>query len=115
MRFLIDEDVDVRLIGVLRQLGHNARRVPSGTKNGAVARLAQAEGRILISRDADFTDESRYPPSRYAGLIHVDIHPPRLPSIAAALKALLAGVPEAGFAGRLFVLDETGYSDFSSP
>ena len=115
MRFLVDEDVDVRLIGVLRRLGHDARRVPSGTQNGAVIRLAQEDGRILISRDADFTDEGRYPPSRSAGIIHVDIHPPRLPPITSALKALLAVTPEAEFAGRLFVLDETGYSDFSSP
>ncbi len=115
MRLLIDEDVDVRLIGVLRRLGHDAKRVPSGAQNGAVIRLAKEEDRILISRDADFTDEGRYPPSRSAGIIHVDIHPPRLSPIASALKALLAAVPEAVFVGRLFVIDETGYSDFSSP
>ena len=115
MRFLVDEDVDVRVIGVLRRLGHDAKRVPSGTQNGAVIRLARAEGRILISRDADFTDEGRYPPSRFSGIIHVDIHPPRLRPIASALKALLAATPATGFAGKLFVLDEAGYSDFASP
>jgi len=115
MRFLIDEDVDVRLIGMLRRLGHEVARVRAGTKNGAVIRLAQAEGRILISRDADFTDERAYPPSRYAGLIHVDSHPPLLPPIVASLKKLLAAVPEPRFAGKLFVLDETGFSEFASP
>ena len=115
MRFLIDEDVDVRLLGVLRQLGHDAKRVPSGTQNGAVIRLARETGRILVTRDADFTDAVRYPPSRAAGIIHVDIHPPRLTPIASALKALLLAVPEDELAGKLFILDETGYSDFSSP
>lgn len=115
MRFLIDEDLDVRLIGVLRRLGHEARRVPAGIQNGAVIRLAQAEGRILITRDADFTDEGQYPPTRYAGIVHVDIHPPRLVPIASSLTRLLANVPETGLRGKLFVLDETGYSDFSSP
>lgn len=112
MRFLIDEDVDVRLIGVLRRAGHDAKRVPSGVKNGAVFRLSQAEGRILITRDADFTDEGRYPPSQTSGMIHVDIHPPRLAPIVSSLKALLTEVPETALAGRLFVLDESGYSEF---
>lgn len=115
MRFLIDEDVDVRLIGLLRRLGHEAKRVPSGAKNGAVIRLARAEARVLITRDADFTDERRYPPSRTAGIIHVDIHPPRLAPIAASLKALLRTVSAPDFAGNLFILDESGYSDFPSP
>ena len=115
MRFLIDEDVDVRLIGALRRLGHDARRVPPGSQNGAVIRLAREDGRVLITRDADFTDEGRYPPSSSAGIIHIDIHPPRLAPIASALKTLLTEVPHTAFAGKLFVLDETGYSDFSSP
>ena len=84
MRFLIDEDVDVRLIGLLRRLGHEAKRVPSGAKNGAVIR-------------------------------HIDIHPPRLAPIAASLKALLRTVSTPDFAGNLFILDESGYSDFPSP
>ena len=113
MRFLIDEDVDVRLIGVLRRSGHEAVRVPAGTRNGAVMRLACAEGRVLITRDADFTDKTVFPPTKTPGIIHVDIHPPRLASIAVSLRLLLADVSESAVKGRLFVLDETGYSDFS--
>ena len=113
MRFLIDEDVDVRLIGLLRRLGHDARRVPSGVKNGEVAKLAQAEHRILMTRDTDFTDSAKFPPSHFQGIIHIDIHPPRLGPIASSLKSWLATVPETEVAGRLFVLDEEGFDTFS--
>ena len=114
MRFLIDEDVDIRLIGVLRRLGHEAKRVPAGTHNGAVMRLAQTEKRVLITRDADFTDSVKFPPSQLPGIIHVDIHPPRVIPITASLKTLLAEIPETALVGRLFVLDESGYSEFSA-
>ena len=113
MRFLIDEDVDVRLIGVLRRWGHEAIRVPAGTRNGAVMRLACDTQRALITRDADFTDSVVFPPSKTPGIIHVDIHPPRFAPIAASLKSLLTDAPESVLTGRLFVLDETGYGDFS--
>lgn len=113
MRFLVDEDVDVRLIRVLRKLGHDAKRIPSGTTNGAVIRLAHTEHRVLISRDTDFTDSVRFPPSRFSGIVHLDIHPPRLGAITVVLKTLLSEVAEPAFAGKLFVLDETGYEEFS--
>ena len=113
MRLLIDEDVDVRLIGVLRRWGHEAKRVPVGTKNGAVIALAKAERRVLLTRDSDFTDSVKFPPVQSAGIIHVEIHPPRLAAMVSSLKTLLAEIPASAFGGRLFVLDETGYSEFS--
>ena len=113
MRLLIDEDVDVRLIGVLRRWGHEATRVPAGTKNGAVIALAKAERRVLLTRDSDFTDSVKFPPAQSVEIVHVDINPPRLAVIAPSLKTLLAEIPASAFAGRLFVLDETGYSEFS--
>jgi len=79
MRLLIDEDVDVRLIGVLRRWGH----------------------------------EVKFPPAQSAEIIHVEIHPPRLAAMVSSLKTLLVDIPASAFGGRLFVLDETGYSEFS--
>lgn len=111
MRLLIDEDVDIRVIREMKRLGHDVKRVPTGMKNGAVISLAQKERRVLITRDADFTDSNRYPPTRFPGIIHLDIHPPRLSPIAMALKRLMATVSEADFSGKLFILDETAYAD----
>ena len=40
MRLLLDENVDVKVISLLKKLGHEAIRTPAGTKNGSVIRLA---------------------------------------------------------------------------
>ena len=112
MRLLVDENVDVRVIGLLTKLGHEAVRVPSGTKNGAVIRLAIQERRVLITRDSDFTDSGRYPPARCPGIIHLDIHPPHFEKIAPALRSFLSSVSEEEMAGKLFIVSEDGYDEF---
>ena len=113
MRFLIDEDVPVKILSLLKKLGHDARRITPGLKNGAVMRLATTEERVLITRDSDFTDAFRYPPSRCPGIIHLDIHPPYWEDIAPALEALLRSLPADKMAGRLIVLGKKGYGEFS--
>ena len=112
MRFLVDEDVPVKILSFLKKLGHEARRVPAGLKNGSVIRLAIDEDRILVTRDADFTDTLRYPPSACPGIIHLDIHPPYWEDIAPPLGSLLADVPASRLAGRLIVLGPNGFEEF---
>lgn len=109
MRFLVDEGVDVRVVRLLKQLGHNARRVPTGMTNGDVIRLAQRERRALVTRDSDFTNGMLYPPSRTAGIIHIAIHPPWFEKIAPPVKELLRSLPEDAFQGRVFILEVAGY------
>lgn len=112
MRLLVDEDVDVRIIGILKRLGHDARRVPSGTKNGAVIHLARREERVLLTRDADFTNGGLYPPSRHSGIIHIAIHPPWLERIVPPLTHFLKSVDAQETAGKLFILEDAGYHVF---
>ena len=109
MRLLVDEDVDVRLISALKRLGHNVRRVPTGTQNDAVMRLARQERRTLITRDADFADTLLYPPAQSPGIIRLAIHPPWLQNLLPPLTHLLQTVPEPEFGGTLFVVESAGY------
>jgi len=109
MRLLIDEDVDVRVIRVLKRLGHEAKRVPSGTTNGAVIALARRERCVLVTRDADFTNLRLYPLSGSPGVIHLAIHPPWLEKIVPPLTRLLGSVATSQFIGAVFILEETGY------
>lgn len=111
MRFLIDEDVDVRVVKLLRSRGHEVRRVPPGTKNGAVIRLAQTGKRVLITRDADFTDAVRFPPSSTPGIVHVDIHPPRFERLAPPLRAFAEAVTAELVSGKLIVVTEEGVGE----
>jgi predicted nuclease of predicted toxin-antitoxin system len=109
MRFLIDENVKLKLLRWLSESGHDAIRVPSGTRNGRVLALGIAESRILITHDHDFADRYRYPPDQYAGIILIEIHPPVLSALKTALSKLLKTSPPQGFSGRLIVLGDQGY------
>ncbi len=111
MRFLIDEDVDVRVLALLKRLGHDGRRVPAGTTNGAVLRLALREHRILMTRDADFLNAAVYPASRHAGIIHLAIHPPWFEKISPALTRFLQAAPADHLDGKVVVLEPSGYHE----
>lgn len=113
MRLLVDENLGARIVGLLQGLGHDAKRVPLGLKNGAVMRLAIHEARSLVTRDADFTDPARFPPARSPGIIHLDVHPPQFEKIAPALRSFLESVSDVNLAGRLFVVGEAGYVEFT--
>lgn len=108
MRALIDEDVHVKVISWLKEKGHDAVRVPAGTKNGAVIKLAQSESRVLITRDTDFSNRFLYPPSQFKGIIVLKIHPPKLEKLLKPLEQLLDEFPEHNFSGKLIILEEEG-------
>lgn len=108
MLALIDEDVHVKVISWLKENGHDAVRVPSGTKNGEVIKLAQNESRVLITRDSDFANRFLYPPDKLGGIIVLKIHPPKLEGLLKALKMLLDEFPKHDFAGKLIILEEEG-------
>ncbi len=59
MRFLVDAQLPVRLARFLNDAGHDAVHVSSladgyRTTDAAIMALADREGRIVISKDADF-------------------------------------------------------------
>ena len=47
MRFLIDENIDIRIDAFLESKGFDIKRVSSGAQNGTVAKVARHEKRIL--------------------------------------------------------------------
>ena len=73
MKFLVDEDVPIKLLKALKSLNHNAVRVESSASDITNAKRAKEEDRILISLDRDLTDSFLFPPSEF-NIIHIDIH-----------------------------------------
>ena len=110
MKFLIDEDVPIRLIAALRLLGHDAIRVEKSTSDLSNAERSKKEGRVLISLDKDLTNRSMYPPKKY-DIIHVHIHPPMADIVISAVKDLLEKVPPAKLKG-LIILQKFGPAFF---
>jgi predicted nuclease of predicted toxin-antitoxin system len=108
MRFLLDENVHRGLFSFLRELGHDVKLPPKGSKNGEVFELAIREERILITRDADFVDHSLFPTGKHAGIFLLRIHPKDLEAQKKALVGLLKGAD--GFKGKsVKIVSETEF------
>jgi predicted nuclease of predicted toxin-antitoxin system len=73
MRFLIDANMPRSIIALVASLGHEvefARDVGlAAAPDHEIAARAQATGAALLTRDLDFADVRRYPPSLYPGII----------------------------------------------
>jgi predicted nuclease of predicted toxin-antitoxin system len=73
MRFLIDANMPRSIIALVASLGHEvefARDVGlAAAPDHEIAARAQSTGAALLTRDLDFADVRRYPPSLYPGII----------------------------------------------
>ena len=74
-RFLVDESAGIGVAKILQGYGYNAKSVAdiglSGRSDEDVFAAAWKEKRILITHDADFLDNNRFPPHRNPGVILV--------------------------------------------
>ena len=102
MRFLIDEDVPLKLLRTLRSAGHQVERVEQSTPDRVIAHQAEAEGRILVTLDHDFTNTHLFPPSRLT-IVHIQIHPPYAEEIVKSFGRLLATIPESELRGLIIL------------
>src|SRR5688500_16026070 len=107
MRFKLDENQPEALVADLATAGHDAATcVQEGIADvgdPSIAAHAAAEGRILITFDLDFSDVRRYPPASHPGIVILRLHSQDIRTCRQAVARLLAGVPEADFAGTLII------------
>ena len=79
MRFLLDENIDIRLADVLAQLGHDAtaiaRDYPASLEDVDVLAIAVRERRILITNDQDFGELVVRERRPHAGVILFRVRP----------------------------------------
>lgn len=108
LRFLLDENVDVRLASFLKKLGFPVTLPPKGMSNGAIASLAKKEKCVLLTNDKDFANPDLFKPSNFFGIVVFSVHPPTLSKLKSGLKKLLKETPRAKFAGKTFLLSEEG-------
>ena len=80
MRIKLDENLPIRLVSVLAELGHHVDTVPSeriaGRDDDVVWQTAQAGRRFLVTQDLDFSDIRKYAPGTHHGLLLVRLPQP---------------------------------------
>ncbi|MGH8291121.1 MAG: DUF5615 family PIN-like protein [Steroidobacteraceae bacterium] len=100
MRFLLDANLPRSAVAAVEKFGHSvefARDSGLGTASDEViADRAAATQAALVTRDLDFADVRRYPPSKYHGILVL-----RLPDDAVAQE--IAAVSERFLAEPRFV------------
>src|ERR671924_7627 len=97
MRFLVDANLPRSTAACIRKCGHEAvdvRDIGLGqSPDSDIARHAQQEKLVLITRDKDFGDVRNYSPANYAGIVALDL--PDDTVVAGILKVVAAFVNQA--------------------
>jgi len=105
MKFVFDENVHHGLFSFLIKLGHDVKLSPKSVTNSEVFNLAIMEERILITRDAHFSNSSLYPPSKNFGIWLLRIPPRDLEAQKKSILNLLSQFARAEeFEGKVVIL-----------
>lgn len=107
MNIKLDENLPVRLIRFLSDLGHNVDTVPqeglAGFDDSTVWHAAQQSGRFFITQDLDFSDIRRYAPGSHHGLMLLRLRDPSRRALAHRIQTVF-GMDEAQGWSRCFVV-----------
>ena len=75
VRFLVDENAGIEVARILQGSGFNAKFVADlglrGRSDEDVFAAAWKDGRVIVTHDADFLDNRRFPPHRNPGVVIV--------------------------------------------
>ncbi len=112
LRFFADHCVPTSVIQALRDAGYEVlilrEYIPRDSDDALVIAKAQETDAVLVSLNGDFVDITTYPPSRYKGIIGLQVrdHPEVIPSLMRRLKGYLATHPGmSDYEGRLFLVE----------
>lgn len=112
LRFFADHCVPASVIRALRDASHEVlilkEHMSKDSDDRAVMTRAGELAAILISLNGDFADIVSYPPSRYGGIISLQIknHPETIPALIQRLLEYLLDYPETrNYSGRLLIVE----------
>jgi len=111
-KLLCDENIPQELIKLLLNEGFDVKRVPLGSEDKNIAKIAKSKERLLLTFDKHFLNKLKFPPKEFAGIVFIDIHPPLIDSVYSSLDKLFKLVGSSNFKGRLFNLRTSGFKVF---
>ena len=111
--FLLDHCVWRPTARALRQAGIQSLTLRAldraEARNGEVLALAIERRIPLLTRDADFTDLTRYPLGHHWGIIYLRITPPTAGAVHRTLLLALRAIPSAHLRGSLLIVEPDDY------
>ena len=109
LRFKLDENVPVDAAWLLAAAGYDCQTVYdehlAGASDPDVAQACQAEGRVLVTLDLDFSDVRAYPPGTHAGIMVLRPRVPDRDSTLALIERVLPLFASEALTGCLWIID----------
>ena len=109
--FFADHCVPMAVINDLREAGHEVLllkdHLPTTSPDEVVIKKAGELGAVLISLDGDFADIVRFPPSRYQGIVGLQVrnHPGVIHHIMSRLMDFLSTQEGFNLSGKLILVE----------
>jgi predicted nuclease of predicted toxin-antitoxin system len=92
VRIKLDENLPIRLVSRLTELGHNVDTVLAerlaGMDDAIIWQAAQSDRRFLVTQDLDFSDVRKYAPGTHHGLLLVRLPQPGRTALFERIVAL---------------------------
>jgi predicted nuclease of predicted toxin-antitoxin system len=111
LQLLADECVYKATVDFLLTLGYDVVTVQelglAGANDDAIIDRAVALGRVLLTRDMDFSNILLYPPAQYLGIMVLKMTPATVDAVHKVLKQALAQTSD--LAGALLVVDRNKF------
>lgn len=108
-RFKLDENLPRDAEALLRNGGHDVHTVLDeqlgGNPDSRVFDASQAEGRILVTFDLDFSDIRVYPQASHAGIWVLRPHTQSVGNTLDLLKSALLVLETESTRGRLWIIE----------
>lgn len=80
MKIKLDENLPLRLVTLLKELGHDVHAVRDeqllGHADSEIWDAAQRESRFLITQDLDFSDSRQFAPGHHHGILLLRLRSP---------------------------------------
>ncbi|MGA8145889.1 MAG: DUF5615 family PIN-like protein, partial [Candidatus Acidiferrales bacterium] len=107
MKIKLDENLPLRLAGLLNDLGHDVHTLRDERLTGRADReiwnAAQKEARFLITQDLDFSDVRKFAPGSHYGILLVRLHSPNRKSLIERIQELFTNENVAEWTGCFVV------------
>jgi predicted nuclease of predicted toxin-antitoxin system len=110
MRFKVDENLHPEVAARLCAEGHDAMTVFEqglrGHPDDEIAVVCQAEQRVILTLDLDFSNIRRYPPQDYAGIIVLRPGSKGRASVMRTLTQFMPLLSTVPLIGHLWIVEE---------
>lgn len=110
MKFLTDENVDIRVFNGLKKSGFDVKSIlkegKQGLKDKEVLDFSVKDKRILITHDKDFENHPSYKNIKHEGIILLRFKDQSYPSVLKFLLQFLNSKKAEKLSGKLIVISE---------